>query len=135
MKYFIVSVLLLLSLCGFSRKEHVVHGTETTCPVCKSTKNSIPVVYGKPSASGIQRAEKGGIRLGGCIVTEDSPKHYCKKDKKLYCPGRCWIPDGRFLFAIAIVYRADLKEGRLEIFGHSRSGIGQMIKDDYRYNT
>lgn len=83
MKYFIVSVLLLLSVCGFSRQKQD-NPAKTTCPVCKSDKNSIPVVYGKPSAQGIERAEKGEIKLGGCMAGQDSPKHYCKKDKKLY---------------------------------------------------
>lgn len=83
MKYFIASALLLLSVCGFSQQKHDDHA-KTACPVCKSDKNSIPVVYGKPSSLGIERAEKGEIKLGGCIVSQDSPKHYCKKDKKLY---------------------------------------------------
>ena len=84
MKYFIVSAVLLLSVCGFSQQTHDHHVAKTACPVCKSDKNSIPVVYGKPSAAGIERAEKGRIKLGGCVVGQDSPKHYCKKDKQFY---------------------------------------------------
>ena len=52
------------------------------CPVCNSNKDVIPIIYGKPAAETIKRAEKGECRLGGCMIDKDSPYYYCKKDKK-----------------------------------------------------
>lgn len=52
------------------------------CPVCKDHKNVISIVYGKPTKSTIEKAERGECRLGGCIVGPNSPKYYCKKDEK-----------------------------------------------------
>ena len=49
-----------------------------TCPKCGST-NSIPIVYGKPSNEGLEKARRGEIVLGGCIITPNCPKHKCKE--------------------------------------------------------
>ena len=49
-----------------------------TCPKCGST-NSIPIVYGKPSNEGLEKARRGEIVLGGCIITPNCPKHQCKE--------------------------------------------------------
>ena len=53
------------------------------CPSCGSS-NYIPIVYGKPSAEGMKRAEKGEIVLGGCIVRPDRNKYRCKDCGKDY---------------------------------------------------
>jgi hypothetical protein len=39
----------------------------------------IPIVYGLPKQRTMRKAEKGKLRLGGCIITGCDPKWYCKK--------------------------------------------------------
>lgn len=39
------------------------------------------IVYGLPSKKTLKKAEKGKIKLGGCIVTGCDPIWYCKKHK------------------------------------------------------
>ena len=51
------------------------------CPVCKSSKNVVPIIYGKPCTELIKKAERGECKLGGCTPDENSPRNYCKKDK------------------------------------------------------
>jgi hypothetical protein len=46
------------------------------CPECGS-ENVIPIVYGKPGEELIEKAERGEVKLGGCVVTDDSPYRYC----------------------------------------------------------
>ena len=50
------------------------------CPLCLEVKNITPIVYGLPSKTMMREAKKGRISLGGCIVTENQPEFYCKKD-------------------------------------------------------
>ena len=55
---------------------------------CKATKkfcpyghkdNLIPIVYGLPrSTKLIKKAEKGKIKLGGCVISNCDPKWFCK---------------------------------------------------------
>ena len=40
--------------------------------------NVMPIIYGYPSSDMIERYEKGLIKLGGCVVSEESPQWYCK---------------------------------------------------------
>ena len=48
-----------------------------TCPKCGSAKN-IPIVYGKPSTELMEKAERGEVALGGCIITPDRNLYKCK---------------------------------------------------------
>ena len=48
-----------------------------TCPQCGSS-NSIPIIYGKPSQALAEKAERGEVVLGGCIVTPDRNLFRCK---------------------------------------------------------
>lgn len=50
------------------------------CPICHSNKNVIPIIYGYPTQKGMRRAKRGKFILGGCMVNDCSPAHYCKKD-------------------------------------------------------
>lgn len=81
MKHFIAMSLLFISLCGFAQEKADSTQAKPVCPICKSHNSTIPIVYGKPMASTVKRAEKGEIRLGGCMVSKDSPRNYCKKDQ------------------------------------------------------
>lgn len=47
------------------------------CPICNS--ESLPIVYSYPGPELLDRAAKGEIVLGGCIVEEGMPTRCCKK--------------------------------------------------------
>ena len=57
---------------------------ETTghSPKCEHTL--VKIVYGKPSRKLMQLAEEEKVHLGGCMVGEDAPRHYCTKCKKKF---------------------------------------------------
>jgi len=38
-------------------------------------------MYGKPTRETMQRAERGEIKLGGCMVTDSDPNRYCRACK------------------------------------------------------
>lgn len=83
MKQLLLLPLLIVSLFSLSSNSPAVGITnEKICPICKSDKDVIPIVYGKPATELIKKAERGECRLGGCVVDKDSPHFYCKKDKK-----------------------------------------------------
>jgi hypothetical protein len=52
-------------------------GKKPTC-IGGHTDHIIPIVYGLPTEKTMTKAEKGLVHLGGCIVSEDDPKYYCK---------------------------------------------------------
>lgn len=60
-----------LSWCAYcgSRARHY-------CPVCESP-NVVSVAYGYPSDEMINRAERGEILLGGCVVAQGAPASGC----------------------------------------------------------
>ncbi len=47
------------------------------CPKCRST-NVIPIVYGFPSEELFERADRGEVKLGGCVIEDDNPNYFCK---------------------------------------------------------
>jgi hypothetical protein len=38
----------------------------------------IPIVYGLPSGKMFRDAERGKVKLGGCMVSPENPSWYCK---------------------------------------------------------
>ena len=44
----------------------------------------IKIVYGKPSAKTLALEKANKVMLGGCIVRENAPRHYCTKCKKRF---------------------------------------------------
>lgn len=52
-----------------------------TCPICRSSRKIIPVVYGLPTRATFKKAGRNKIRLGGCIISPDAPKFYCTRDE------------------------------------------------------
>jgi len=51
------------------------------CPLCHKTENVVRFVYGKPGKELIKLADEGKIKLAGCMLSNTSPKFYCKTDK------------------------------------------------------
>ena len=49
-----------------------------TCPQCGS-EEYIPIVDGRPGTELQEKAERGEVILGGCIVTPDRNLFHCKE--------------------------------------------------------
>lgn len=45
------------------------------CPRCSSA--SIPIVYGLPGFEVFEAADRGEVRLGGCVVDGEEPRWAC----------------------------------------------------------
>jgi len=82
MKRILILPCVFLSLILAAQTSADTANRKSLCPVCKDHKDVIPIRYGKPTKSTIVKAERGECRLGGCIVSPNSPKYYCKKDEK-----------------------------------------------------
>lgn len=53
------------------------------CPRCGN--ELLPIVYGMPGPEMLEKAERGEIYLGGCVITPDDPKYYCDAcDREFY---------------------------------------------------
>ena len=50
------------------------------CPICKSKKNVLQIIYGLPNEK-FWRKNKKKYHLGGCEITICDPKWYCEKDR------------------------------------------------------
>lgn len=48
------------------------------CPTCGS-RDVIPIMYGLPTDEALQRARRGELTLGGCIVDNQNPVWHCRK--------------------------------------------------------
>jgi rubrerythrin len=52
--------------------------TETkVCPRCRAEIVPVPIVYGYPSPELFLEADAGKVKLGGCIVGDESPDFAC----------------------------------------------------------
>ena len=47
------------------------------CPRCGESVKPVPIVYGLPGPEMIEQAERRQIRLGGCVVGDESPDYAC----------------------------------------------------------
>ena len=61
--------------------ENINDQSPMKCPVCHKSDQVIRIVYGYPGQKMLEDAEKGIIKLGGCIIDPNNPKWYCKRDK------------------------------------------------------
>ena len=50
---------------------------EKSCPRCREWVKPVPIVYGYPSAELFEQAERGELRLGGCMIGDESPDYAC----------------------------------------------------------
>jgi hypothetical protein len=82
MKKIITVSLFLFSLAAVAQKQPAQQGKKVKCPVCKKHKTVIHIVYGRPGKELQERAERGEVRLGGCVMAEKNIHYYCVKDKK-----------------------------------------------------
>ena len=57
------------------------------CPKCLSKDSVIPIRYGMPGIEMQNEYHEGKIKLGGCMVYEESPNYHCK-DCKYEWPKR-----------------------------------------------
>ena len=45
------------------------------CPFCGG--KAVPILYGMPTFDAFQRAERGELAIGGCILSDDAPAWQC----------------------------------------------------------
>ncbi len=62
---------------------NVVHGTpfgrnHGKCPQCGS-RSVVPILYGYPTEDSINKAHRGELHMGGCMVTGDDPELSCNE--------------------------------------------------------
>ena len=50
---------------------------EKKCPACGSA-DRVPIVYGYPTHETAERAERGEVALGGCLIHDLNPRWRCK---------------------------------------------------------
>lgn len=64
------------------------------CPYCRS-KNVIPIIYGFPGPDMFVAAEKGEIKLGGCVISlnGDDNDAYCKDCNKEWSADTLQVDD------------------------------------------
>lgn len=84
MKKLLLVPFLFMTAMAFSQNKIDSASKMSVCPICKSNKDVVPIIYGKPATALIKKAERGECWLGGCVVDKDSPWYYCKKDKKSF---------------------------------------------------
>lgn len=47
------------------------------CGKCQAVRLTVPIVYGLPGYELMERAERGEVVLGGCVVTASAPLRAC----------------------------------------------------------
>lgn len=52
------------------------------CPSCKSKVNAVPIVFGMPEEELEEQARRGEVVLGGCCVSDDDSRWFCKSCKR-----------------------------------------------------
>lgn len=55
------------------------------CPSCHSHR-IVPIIYGYPTAQTVERAQRGEVVLGGCVVTERSARWMCLDCERSFGP-------------------------------------------------
>ncbi len=66
--------------CGrLNLKELTMVVEYKNCLKCGSSKETVKIIYGMPTDKLFQQEERGLVKLGGCINSENSPQYHCKK--------------------------------------------------------
>lgn len=53
------------------------HKELSHCPKCNG-KSVVSILYGMPTPEALKKAERGEVKLGGCVIEADSPNFSCK---------------------------------------------------------
>ena len=52
-----------------------MHNDSAQCPRCGGP--TVPIVYGYPTYETFEAADRGELRLGGCVVFDGQPTEHC----------------------------------------------------------
>jgi len=63
-------------------KNKTVKSKQMKCPVC--SEKLVKIVYGMPDVDLWKKAEQRKVFIGGCCVSECSPKYHCYKCRKSF---------------------------------------------------
>ena len=58
-----------------SNNIYLVDRKPRKCPCCGG--KVVPILYGEPSSEAFEKADRGEIVLGGCIIFADMPEYQC----------------------------------------------------------
>ena len=47
------------------------------CPRCNATQ-TVHIVYGMPDEDLMREAQRGAVKLAGCLVGDDDPRWHCR---------------------------------------------------------
>jgi hypothetical protein len=72
----LISIFVLQIRQNMAYKKRII-----TCPKGEHTDNIIPILYGEATHEAYEKSLLGKLRLGGCCIEDNSPKHYCKTHK------------------------------------------------------
>jgi len=76
--FFFIPYFFIVQLIACGEQSNKINPeTENTCPK-GHTDNVIPIRYGMPDEASMKESERGEVYPGGCEMTDDSPKWYCK---------------------------------------------------------
>ena len=64
-----------------SEFENRIYFRKDACPKCNRKDRVVPITYGYPSDKARGWADAGKIMIGGCVVSKNPPKFYCKRCK------------------------------------------------------
>jgi hypothetical protein len=54
------------------------------CPFYHKKDQVVSIVYGLSTEKMFEKADQGNVKLGGCILSDNDPKWYCKKDDQAF---------------------------------------------------
>ena len=62
-------------------------GRRIVCPICEQSDEVIPISNGEPTSKIMKKANKGEVKLGGCVIMKGGPNYYCKRDETSFRPS------------------------------------------------
>ena len=79
-----IAVALLATCATILISPKIMSENVPQCPDCQDYRHLIRIVYGRPSQSTVDEAQKGLIKLGSCCPAPE--KWYCSKCQKNILP-------------------------------------------------
>ncbi|MCT4306070.1 hypothetical protein HZP20_16960 [Elizabethkingia anophelis] len=89
---------------------HIVNRKPDSCPLCQG--RIVPITYGLffPESQTVQKAMKGELILGGCVISPDNdPKWACKDCGTRFLEGSTKSSKVKAVYPLQRFYRSVLK--------------------------
>ncbi|MDV3618963.1 hypothetical protein CMU80_16130 [Elizabethkingia anophelis] len=92
------------------KNNHIVSHKPRSCPLCQG--KIVPIIYGLffPESQTVQKAMKGELILGGCVISPDNdPKWACKDCGTRFLIDNTKLLEAKKRYSIQFLYRYVLK--------------------------